>query len=150
MVEILRRGNPQLKGEVEVIECKEFPMNHPVEKKRGVRILSLHADQQFLDSLYEFPVNYPFSASVIRNVYIRGGNRRNPKDPRAKRPPGRTRLGKASVKKILTITSGEVLEQAAEESELNEKMSSADINNVRNLIINTRLCLLYTSPSPRD
>ena len=109
------------------------------EEKR-VRIITLHADQQFLYSLYEFPVNYPFSASVIRNVYIRGGTRRNPKDPRAKRPPGHTRLGKASLKKILTVTSGEVLEQAAEdEDELNEKISSTDINNVRYQIINTRL-----------
>ena len=95
MVEILRRGHPQVKGELEIIECKEFPMNHPTEKKRGVRIITLHADQQFLYSLYKFPVNYPFSASVILNVYIKGGTRRNPKDPRAKRPPGHTRLGKA-------------------------------------------------------
>ena len=106
IVETLRRSNPQLKGELEVMECKEFPHNHPMEKRRGVRIITLHADQTFLDSLYEFPPNYPFNASILCNIYIRGGARLNPKDPKAKRPAGRTRFGKKSVEKFLTIVSG--------------------------------------------
>ena len=31
IVQLLRRGNPQLKGELEVLESKEFPMCHPME-----------------------------------------------------------------------------------------------------------------------
>ena len=51
---------------MEIIKCKEYPMDHPVEKRRGVRIITLHADQAFLDALYEFPPSYPFTSSVIR------------------------------------------------------------------------------------
>ena len=40
IVELLRRSNPQLRGTVEVLESKEFPLNHPLEKKRGVRIIT--------------------------------------------------------------------------------------------------------------
>ena len=78
LVQVLRRSNPQLRGDLEIIECREFPMHHPTEKKRGVRIISLQADQAFLDSLHEFPPNYPFNASVVGGLYIRGGARRNP------------------------------------------------------------------------
>ena len=93
IIESLRRSNPKLKGELEVLECKEFPMTHPVEKRRGSRVITLHADQKFLDGLYEYPPNYPFTASILRNIFIRGGARRNPKDPKAQRPPtGRTCL----------------------------------------------------------
>ena len=46
----------------------------------------LHADQEFLDCLYEFPAGYLPLLSLAR------------------RPPGRTRLGKSAVKKILTVT----------------------------------------------
>ena len=56
-------------------------MSHPTEKKRGTRIITLHADQAFLDSLYEFLPNFPFAGSILCNLYIRGGARRNPKDP---------------------------------------------------------------------
>ena len=86
LVQALRRSNPQLRGEVEVIECREYPLNHPVEKRRGVRVITLNEDQKFLDSLYEFPPNYPFTASVLRNIYVRGGARRNPKAQKQSAP----------------------------------------------------------------
>ena len=70
LVQVLRRSNPQLRGELEVLECRDYPLNHPSEKRRGVRIISLQADQVFLDALYEFPPNCPFQASVVRNLYI--------------------------------------------------------------------------------
>ena len=58
IVESLRRSNPRLKGELEVLECKEFPLSHPVEKRRGSRVIILHADQKFLDALYEYCLLY--------------------------------------------------------------------------------------------
>ena len=138
MIEILRRSNPRLKGEVEVVEVKEFPLTHAIEKKRGVRIITLLGDQDFLDSLYEYPPNYPFTASILRNLYIRGGSRRNPKDPLAQKPQGRTRMGKKALRRFVNGTSKEVLNKAADD--LTDKMSGA----------NLQVCLLYTSPSPRD
>ena len=38
IVELLRRSNPRLAGEIEVIDCKEYPMTHAVEKKRYMSI----------------------------------------------------------------------------------------------------------------
>ena len=70
-----------MKGEIEVVEVKEFPLTHAVEKKRGVRIITLLGDQDFLDSLYEYPPSYPFTASILRNLYIRGGQGATPKTP---------------------------------------------------------------------
>ena len=65
IVELLRRSNPRL--------AEEYPMSHAIEKKRGVRIITLMGNQEFLDSIYEYPPNYPFGASILRNLYIRGG-----------------------------------------------------------------------------
>ena len=73
IVELLRRSNPKLVGEIEVIDCKEYPMSHQIEKKKGVRIVTLLGNQEFLDAIYEYPPNYPFGASILRNLYIRGG-----------------------------------------------------------------------------
>ena len=120
---------------MEILECCEFPIGHPVEKQRGVRILALQADQAFLDSLYEFPPGFPFKASILRNIYIRGGARRNPKDPKAKRPHGRTRLGQKAVKKFLKSSTEEVMGQAEGNADLNDKLSKAKIAKVSQKLI---------------
>ena len=111
------------KRQLEIVERREFPLNHPVEKQQGVWIITLQADQTFLDCLYEYPPNLPFQASVLRNLYIRGGTRWNPKDPKAQQPPGRTQLGKKALQKFLKGTANDVMDQTKEDDELTSKLS---------------------------
>ena len=132
LMEQLLHSNKGLKGAMEVIEYKEFPMDHPASRKQGVRIISVQGDQEFLDSLYDFPANFPFKASIFNNIYVRGGARRGPKDPKALKPPPRARLNKSSLKKLLHGNASEALTQA--EKDLATKMSSASIAQVRKLI----------------
>ena len=64
----------------------------------------------------------------MRNLYIRGGSRRNPKDPLAQKTPGRTRMGKKALKKFLSGTAQEVINKAAAAAdELSQKLSGANL-----------------------
>ena len=101
LIDSFRLSNPALKGTLELVDVKVYPLDHPSPKRQGVRIFVLQPDQTFLDSIYEYPTNYPFKINILRNIYIRGGARRNTKDPRAQRPPGRLRVGKKALKKFL-------------------------------------------------
>ena len=89
LVALLMQSNPDLKGSIEVLESKNYPLNHATEKRRGARIISLQANQEFLDCIHEYPTSYPFTAGILKNLYIRGGTRRNTKDPSARKPPRR-------------------------------------------------------------
>ena len=129
LIESFRLSNPRLKGELELVDVKAFPLDHPSPKRRGTRVFTLQPDQTFLDSIYEYPASYPFQAAILRNIYIRGGARRNMKDPRAQRPPGRLRLGKKSLKKFLDESVTEVANKhATAEEKLADKMGATKID----------------------
>ena len=72
---------------------------------------------------------------MIRNLYIRGRARRNPKDPKAQRPPGRTKVGKKAIKKLLAETAQDVIKKAEGEEALAEKLSEATISKVSQEIL---------------
>ena len=72
---------------------------------------------------------------MLPNLFFRGGTRRNPKDPKAQKPTGRTTLGKKSIKKFLTATTEDVIKQTDDE-EIAEKLHDAKISKVGKRIIN--------------
>ena len=66
--------NRGLQGKIWPIQARKYPDDHPIVRRRGARVLSFTGDQKFLDSLHQFPKDYPFNIR-ISNVYIRGGER---------------------------------------------------------------------------
>ena len=125
LVELLRRSNPKLRGSLDVTEERDYKA-HPNPRRKGTRIISLRADQEFLDSLYEYPQDFPFSASFLLNLYIKGGTRRNAKDPRAQKAPRRARIGAKTVKQLQNGMAGDIIQAA---DTLSDKM--ADLAKVK-------------------
>ena len=75
--------NPGLKGKIWPVEARKYPDTHPIARRRGARILSFTGDQVFLDSLRNFPRNFPFSIKLA-NVFICGGIGPPPMGPHKK------------------------------------------------------------------
>ena len=67
----------------DVFSCRTYPKDHPVEKRRGARIVTFEGDQKFYYSLQKFPRDFPFTIKMGGDVYIRGGDRADPDDPKA-------------------------------------------------------------------
>ena len=101
--------NPGLKGKIWPIEAKKYPDDHPIARRRGARILSFTGDQQFLDSLRNFPRDFPFTIRLA-NVFIRGGDRVAPggNNPRRKRP----RMTEEGLRKLLERHGKEMTDDA--------------------------------------
>ena len=128
LIALLMQSNPDLKGSIEVLESKNYPLNHATEKRRGARIISLQADQEFLDCIHAYPTSYPFTAGILKNLYIRGGTRRNTKDPNARKPPRRPRLSKTSQKRLLQQSNNDIMKNSAAEDDVASKLSGTHIN----------------------
>ena len=45
--------------------------------------MTFEGNQMFYDSLHKFPRDFPFTVKVGGNIYIQGGDRADPDDPRA-------------------------------------------------------------------
>ena len=128
LVALLMQSNPDLKGSIEVLESKNYPLNHATEKRRGARIISLQANQDFLDCIHAYPTSYPFTAGILKNLYIRGGTRRNFKDPSARKPPRRPRLSKNSQKRLLQQSNDDIMKKSAAEDDVASRLSGTHIN----------------------
>ena len=128
LVALLMQSNPDLKGSIEVLESKNYPLNHATEKRRGARIISLQANQEFLDCIHEYPTSFPFTAGILKNLYIRGGTRRNTKDPNARKPPRRPKLSKSSQKRLLQQSNEEVMKNAAAADDVSSRLNSTHLN----------------------
>ena len=114
--------NPGLKGKIWPVEAKKYPDNHPIARRRGARILSFTGDQQFLDSLRNFPRDFPFSIRLA-NVFIRGGDRAAPGSTTQKKK--RPRMTEEGLRKLLERHGKEVTDEAeAEEGSTYDKNKS--------------------------
>lgn len=102
-------------GELELVETRHYPADHPTRK--GCRIVAFEANQTFLDELYKFPKDHPFTVRFGGNLYIRGGERIDPDDPDAVKT-SRLHLSRHAAKKLLVGAGDEVLNagQTAEDS----------------------------------
>ena len=117
--------NPGLKGKIWPVEARKYPDTHPIPRRRGARILSFTGDQTFLDSLRNFPRNYPFSIKLA-NVFIRGGDRAAPGSiPQRRRRPRMTEEG---LRTLLSRYGREVVEEA-EEEDVSHAQGGRDKNN---------------------
>ena len=103
----LNRG---LKGEINPVSVKKLKDTHPVEKRRGARIVSFTGNQEFLDSLHQFPRQYPFDVKV-GNLYIRGGDRTEEEYTKFRRTR-RPRMTQAALHELLKRNSGQIAEDA--------------------------------------
>ena len=108
--------NPGLKGTIWPVEARKFPDTHPIPRKRGARILSFSGDQKFLDSLHNFPPNFPFSIKLA-NVYIRGGERAKNNNPQQRKR--RPRMTEEALKKLLARHGKEITEEAERKEDEN-------------------------------
>ena len=117
--------NPGLKGHIWPVEARKYPDTHPIPRRRGARVLSFTGDQAFLDSLRNFPRNFPFSIKLA-NVFIRGGDRAAPGAiPQKRRRPRMTEEG---LRTLLARYGREDVEDA-EKDEENHAQSAKDKNN---------------------
>ena len=117
--------NPGLKGKIWPVEARKYPDTHPIARRRGARILSFTGDQAFLDSLRNFPPNFPFSIKLA-NVYIRGGDRAATQGKTEKRR--RPRMTEEGLKKLLERHGQEMVEEA-EEEDIRRAEGKTDENN---------------------
>ena len=106
--------NSGLKGTIWPVEARKYPDNHHIPRRRGARVLSFTGDQAFLDSLHNFPKDFPFSIKLA-NVYIRGGERttKGQGEQRRRRP----RMTEEALKKLLERHGKEIVEDAEEDDE---------------------------------
>ena len=75
-------------------------------------MVSFTGDQEFLDSLYQFPREYPFDVKV-GNIYIRGGDRTDKACPRFNRGKmARPRMTQAALHELLAKNRGDIVDQA--------------------------------------
>ena len=101
--------NPGLKGKIWPEEAKKYPDDHPIARRRGARILSFTGDQEFLDSLRNFPRDFPFSIRLA-NVFIRGGDRASSSGNAQKKR--RPRMTEDGLRKLLERHGKELTEDA--------------------------------------
>ena len=113
----LLSNNPGLKGKIWPVEAKKYPDDHPIARHRGARILSFAGDQEFLDSLGNFPRDFPFRIRLA-NVFIRGGDRATPGSAQKRKRPRMTEEG---LRKLLERHGKEMTEEAEAEEGKNYK-----------------------------
>ena len=127
----LFKYNNTLKGKVDIIEVRRYPESHANTKRAGAKIVAFEGDQDFLDSLQTHSREYAFKINFGGKLFIRGGDRIDPEDPKAVQPR-RPRIKRDSVKKFLSTSQNAILdtglnaeEEAArlalERQQLNEK-----------------------------
>ena len=93
-------------GDLTIAETRFYPDNHPTRK--GCKIVACEADQRFLDELYKYPKDHPFSIRYGGNLYVRGGERIDPDDPNAVRP-SRPKLTRNAAKKFIHGAGEDIL-----------------------------------------
>ena len=93
-------------GDLTIAETRFYPDDHPTRK--GCKIVACEADQRFLDELYKYPKDHPFSIRYGGNLYVRGGERIDPDDPNAVRP-SRPRLTRNAAKKFIHGAGEDIL-----------------------------------------
>jgi hypothetical protein len=122
----LNRG---LKGEIKPVSVKKLKDTHPMERRRGARIVSFTGDQAFLDSLHQFPRSYPFDVKV-GNLYIRGGDRTEAEYTRYRRSK-RPKITQDALHELLRRNNGEIVgeAEAAEDKLAGVHPKAASANN---------------------
>ena len=93
-------------GDLTIAETRFYPDDHPTRK--GCKIVACEADQRFLDELYKYPKDHPFSIRYGGNLYVRGGERIDPDDPNAVRP-SRPKLTRNAAKKFIHGAGEDIL-----------------------------------------
>ena len=89
-------------------ETRHYPNDHPTRK--GCKIVACEADQKFLDELYRYPKDHPFSIRYGGNLYVRGGERIDPDDPNAVRPRS-PKLSRQAAKTSISGSGEDILNE---------------------------------------
>ena len=116
-------------GDLTIAETRFYPDNHPTRK--GCKIVACEADQRFLDELYKYPKDHPFSIRYGGNLYVRGGERIDPDDPNAVRP-SRPKLTRQAAKKFIH-GAGEDILNAGQRAD-DEAAKKAKEDHVKNFV----------------
>ena len=95
-------------GNLTMAETRHYPDDHPTRK--GCKIVACEADQKFLDELYRYPKDHPFSIRYGGNLYVRGGERIDPDDPNAVRPR-RPKLSRQAAKTFIAGSGEDILNE---------------------------------------
>ena len=69
------RFNPTLQGNLDIVEVRKYPNDHPDPKRRGAQIIAFEGDDTFLKSLQKHHKDFAFNIKIGGNLYIRGGDR---------------------------------------------------------------------------
>ena len=93
-------------GDLTIAKTRFYPDDHPTSK--GCKIVACEADQRFLDELYKYPKDHPFSIRYGGNLYVRGGERIDPDDPNAVRP-SRPKLIRNAARKFIHSAGEDIL-----------------------------------------
>ena len=93
-------------GVLTIAETRFYPDDH--QTRKGCKIVACEADQRFLDELYKYPKDHPFSIRYGGNLYVRGGERIDPDDPNAVRP-SRPKLTRNAAKKFIHGAGEDIL-----------------------------------------
>ena len=105
----LLKFNPTLSGNINVVEVRKYPDNHPNARRAGSKIIAFEGDQDFRDSLFKHPRDHQFSIRFGGKLYVRGGDRIDANDPDAVQSR-RFRISKDSIKKLTTGSGQEILD----------------------------------------
>lgn len=97
-----------------MVDTKHYPADHPTRK--GCKIASCDADQQFLDELYRFPKDHAFHIRFGGNLYVRGGERIDPDDPVAVRKK-RPRLSRQAARQFISGAGEDILNKGQKEDD---------------------------------
>ena len=137
--------NEGLRGQIAPIDVKYFPAGHP---RKGARVIIFSGNQDFLDSLQNFPKDFPFNIN-IGNVYVRGGTRTGESKRKSKRP----NISPGSIEQIVLKSVNDIMrnQNLGDDDQLARKMNGTSINaNAAaapppNNQATYPVCLLYTS-----
>ena len=101
-------------GKITMVETRHYPADHP--SRKGCKIASCDADQQFLDELYRYPKDHAFHIRFGGNLYVRGGERIDPDDPDAVRQK-RPRLSRQAARKFIEGSGEDILNKGQREDD---------------------------------
>ena len=106
----LMKFNPTLSGNINIVEVRKYPESHSNTRRAGAKIIAFEGDQDFMDALFKHPKDHQFSIRFGGKLYIRGGDRIDPRDPDAIQSR-RYRISPDSVKKLTSGHGQEILDK---------------------------------------
>ena len=114
--------NEGLRGQIAPIDVKYFPAGHP---RKGARVIIFSGNQDFLDSLQNFPKDFPFDIH-IGNVYVRGGTRTGESKRKSKRP----NINPGSIEKIVLKSVNDIMrgQNLQDDDQITKRLHGTSIN----------------------